>query len=125
MGMKIVNGNNNKIIIMPEDLKHFWKKVNEFTSLSMSGVRYGHYKATIQDALSTKVLALQLTVIAWSGIPPESCSIGLQVMLEKIAGVCLVDKLRAIQLYEADFNCYNLSSLVGKQCKCSPTAVTS
>jgi hypothetical protein len=29
------------------------------------------------------------------------------VMLEKIAGVCLVDKLRAIQLYEADFNCYN------------------
>ena len=28
-------------------------------------------------------------------------------MLEKIAGVCLVKKLRAIQLYEADFNCYN------------------
>ncbi len=32
---------------------------------------------------------------------------GLQVMLEKIAGVCLVKKLRAIQLYKADFNCYN------------------
>ncbi len=28
-------------------------------------------------------------------------------MLEKIAGVCLVEKLRAIQLYEANFNCYN------------------
>ncbi len=28
-------------------------------------------------------------------------------MLEKTAGVCLVKKLRAIQLYEADFNCYN------------------
>jgi hypothetical protein len=28
-------------------------------------------------------------------------------MLEKIAGVCLVEKLRAIQLYKADFNCYN------------------
>ncbi len=28
-------------------------------------------------------------------------------MLEKIAGVCLVDKLQAIQLCEADFNCYN------------------
>jgi hypothetical protein len=28
-------------------------------------------------------------------------------MLEKIAGVCLVKKLRAIQLFEADFNCYN------------------
>ncbi len=38
----------------------------------MSGVHYGHYKAAIQDALSTKVLVLQLTVIAWSGISPES-----------------------------------------------------
>jgi hypothetical protein len=28
-------------------------------------------------------------------------------MLEKIAGVCLVEKLRAIQLCGADFNCYN------------------
>jgi hypothetical protein len=28
-------------------------------------------------------------------------------MLEKIAGVCLVEKLRAIQLYKANFNCYN------------------
>ncbi len=44
---------------------------------------------------------------AQCGMPPESWSIGLQVMLEKIAGVCLVEKLQAIQLYEADFNCYN------------------
>jgi hypothetical protein len=28
-------------------------------------------------------------------------------MLEKITGVCLVEKLQAIQLYEADFNCFN------------------
>jgi hypothetical protein len=46
-------------------------------------------------------------VIAWSRIPPDSWSVGLQVMLEKIAGLCLVEKLHAIQLYEADFNCYN------------------
>jgi hypothetical protein len=57
--------------------------------------------------MSTKVLALQLTVIARSGVPPDTWSVGLQVMLEKIAGVCLVEKLRAIQLYEADFNCFN------------------
>jgi len=57
--------------------------------------------------MSTKVLALQLTVIVHSGVPPETWSVGLQVMLEKIAGVCLVEKLRAIHLYEADFNCFN------------------
>jgi hypothetical protein len=77
LGLKIVNGDNNEIIITPEDFKRFWKKVNEFTSSSMSGVHYGHYKAAIQDPQSTYVLALQLTVIACSGIPPESWSVGL------------------------------------------------
>ncbi len=105
--IKIVNGEGSKIVITPEDLKRFWRKVKEFTSLSMSGVHYGRYKAAIQDALSTEILAQQLTVIARSGIPPENWGIGLQVMLEKIAGVCLVEKLQTIQLYEADFNCYN------------------
>jgi hypothetical protein len=63
--------------------------------------------------MSTKVLALQLTVIAHSGVPPETWSVGLQVMLGKIAGVCLVEKLQAIQLYKADFNCFN-SFILGR-----------
>ena len=107
LGVKIVNGEESEIIITADDFKCFWKRVNEFTSSSMSGVHYGHYKAAIQDDTITGALALQLTVVARSGIPPENWSVGLQVMLEKIAGVCLVEKLRAIQLYEADFNCYN------------------
>ncbi len=115
LGIKIVNGEGNKIIITPDNFKHFWRKVNEFTSSSMSRVNYGHYKAAIQDEMSSEVLDLQLTVIAWSGIPPENWSVGLQVMLEKIAGVCLAEKLRAIQLYEADFNLTN-SSLASMQC---------
>jgi hypothetical protein len=114
LGMKIVNGNANKIIIKPEDFRCFWKKVNKFTLLTMSGVHYRHCKAVTQDLLSTEVLATQSTVIARSGIPPDSWSVGLQVMLENIAGVCLVEKLRAIQLYEADFNCYN-QFVFGKQ----------
>jgi hypothetical protein len=92
---------------MPDDFKHFWRKLNKLTSSSISGVHYGHYKAAIQDEMSSEIFALQLTVILQSGIPPENWSVGPQVMLEKIAGVCLVKKLCAIQLYEADFNCYN------------------
>jgi hypothetical protein len=107
LGIKIVNGEGNAIIITPDDFKCFWRKVNKFTSLSMSGVNYEHYKAAIQDEMSSEILALQLTVIAQSGIPPENWSVGLQVMLEKMAGVCLIEKLHAIQLYEADFNCYS------------------
>jgi hypothetical protein len=78
---------------MPEDFQHFWTKVGELTSLLMSGIHYDHYKAAIQCDISTKILAQQLTVVACSGIPPESWSIGLQVMLEKIAGICLLEKL--------------------------------
>jgi hypothetical protein len=74
---KLLNGEGNKITITPEDFKCFWKKVNEFTLSSMSGVHYSHYKATIQDRLSTEILAQQLTVIAQSRIPPESWSVGL------------------------------------------------
>jgi hypothetical protein len=112
--VKIVNGEGNKIIIMLDDFKQFWRKIKEFTSMSMSGVHYGHYKTATQDETSLEVLALQLTVIAQSGIPPENWSVGLQVMLEKLAGVCLVKKLRTIQLNEADFNCYK-QFIFGKQ----------
>jgi hypothetical protein len=107
LGIKIINGERSKIVITPNNFKLFWQKLNEFTSSSMSGIHYGHYKAAIQDELISEVLALELTVVARSGIPPENWSVGLQVMLEKIAGVCLVEKLQANQLYEADFNCYN------------------
>ncbi len=41
--MKIVNGEGSEIVITPEDLKRFWRKVKEFTSSSVSGVHYGHY----------------------------------------------------------------------------------
>ncbi len=73
----------------------------------MSRIHYPHYKVAIQCDVSTKILVQQLTVVACSGIPPESWGIELQVMLKKIAGVCLVEKLWAIQLHEADFNCYD------------------
>jgi hypothetical protein len=125
LGIKTVNGKGSKIIITPEDFKRFWRVVKKFTSSSMSGVHYGHYKAAIQDALSTEILTQQLTVIARSGIPPENWSIGYQVMLEKIAEECLVEKLQAIQLYEADFNCYNRFIFSGQAMQALTTVVTS
>ena len=96
MGVRIVNEKGSEIVITPEDFKQFWRRVNKFTSSSMSGIHYGHMKAAAQDEFSTKLLAQQLTVIARSGVPPETWNVGLQVMLEKVAGICLVNKLRAI-----------------------------
>ena len=45
-----------------------------------------------------------MNLIVESGVHPCRWGTALQVMLEKIAGICLVDKLRSIQLYEADLN---------------------
>ncbi len=67
LGIKIVNGEENEIIIMPDDFKRFWRKVNEFTSSSMSGVHYGHYKAVIQDEMSSEILADGL--FSWVYLP--------------------------------------------------------
>jgi hypothetical protein len=41
------------------------------------------------------------------GVPPSRWKNGLQVLLEKVSGVTLVEKLHAILLMEGDFNNYN------------------
>jgi len=63
MGVKIVNEEGSERDISPEEFKDFIKRIKEFTSSSMSGIHYGHYKAAIQDDFSTKFLAQQLTVM--------------------------------------------------------------
>jgi hypothetical protein len=72
MSLKIMNKEGNEITITAAEFTLFWKKVGKFTSLSSLGVHYDHFKAAIQDQMSTKVLALQLMVIACSGVSPES-----------------------------------------------------
>lgn len=107
MGMKIINGEGQEIVISPDEFRRFWKRVGEFTSSSPSNKHYGHYKAAAQSEMITGVLSKQLTVVARSGVPPDRWPVVLQVMLEKVAGICLVERLRSIQLYEADYNFYN------------------
>ena len=75
--------------------------------MSIADLHYGHYKASIKSEVSRKVLSLKMTVITRSGIPLDRWSIALQVILEKLAGVCLVGKLRMTQLYEGDSNWFN------------------
>ena len=54
MGLQIMNGEGNEIIITPVEFTLFWKKVGESTSSLSLEVQYGHLKAA------------QLTVIAHS-----------------------------------------------------------
>ena len=95
------------IVVTKDDFQHFWKRMNERTASSYSKLHIGHYKAAAySDELST-AHSLKLSLISQAGAAPERWSRGLSVMLEKIAGVALVTKLRAILLMEADFNYHN------------------
>ena len=101
-GFKIMNLATEQLI---ERLNLLLQHYNTATpSSSPSSIHYGHYKASAENILSSKIHVQQLTVIARSGVAPERWGASLQVLLEKLAGMCLVEKLKYIQLYEADFN---------------------
>ena len=106
IGIMLTNGDIT-ITITPEEFQYFWKKVREGTASSPSGIHYGHYKAAAHSERLSGFLAKKITLISRTGCPPSRWSYGLTVMLEKVAGIALVNKLRAILLMEADFNFHN------------------
>ena len=84
------------------------KKISSITGKgSKNGRHFGHYAAAAHSDALSEVHARHLALITKAGAAPNRWSKGLSVMLEKIAGVAVVTKLRAILLMEADFNCHN------------------
>ncbi len=86
---------------------YYWRKFRERTSSSIPGAHAGHYtSATISDMV-TNFLSRKITLIVRGGCPPKWWGHGLQILLKKVAGVALVNKLHAILLMEANFNYMN------------------
>jgi len=102
-----MEGGEVDIVVSVEDFQHYWQQAKEKTASSFSGLHFGHYKAIAASDFLPKVYALKLTLISKAGSSPERWARGLSVMLEKIAGVVLVTKLRAILLMEVDINYHN------------------
>jgi hypothetical protein len=96
-----------EIDLTADQFRYYWRRFKERTSSLISGIHAGHYKSATYSVLVTNFLAWKITLIACGGCPPDRWGHGLQVMLEKVAGVALVNKLRAILLMEADFNYMN------------------
>ncbi len=83
------------------------KVVCEETSLSESGLHFGHYIDGNQSELISHYHAAQVTVTLTHAVQLKHWSCGLMVMLGKTLEVTLVLKLRTILLMEADFNATN------------------
>lgn len=105
LGKAVLSGScPRQITITGSDYITYWNRINDKTSSSPSGLHITHYKASARDPELAELFAMEMNLIIHSGIHPLRWGTALQVMLEKIAGICLVDKLRSIQLYEADLN---------------------
>jgi hypothetical protein len=104
---KQIPSNSVSIVISPEQWKQYWKAMNEDMSLSESGLHFGHYIAGCKSEMVSHYHAARASVTLAHAIQLERWSRGLSVMLEKMLGVTLVNKLRAILLMEWDFNATN------------------
>jgi hypothetical protein len=94
-------------IIAKEIWQQKWKKKKEETSSSVSTLHFGHYISGAHSDEISDFHALKTSLSIVHGISLERWSKGLCVMLEKVIGVRLITKLRAILLMEADFNAMN------------------
>jgi hypothetical protein len=77
---------------------------------SFSGHGVHHYKACAEDSedglvdIQSAINAAMMTVSLATGFCPERWKKAIDVILEKIPGVVRSNKLRIIQLLEADLN---------------------
>jgi hypothetical protein len=97
-----------KPVVTPEDFKSAFKCVPEKTASSFSGSGVHHYKACTEGSddwladIQVEVNAATMTVPLDAGFCPERWKQAVDVMLEKLPGISRSDKLRIIQLLEAD-----------------------
>eukprot|EP00956_Cyclotella_meneghiniana_P001079 scaffold1265_cov38-Cyclotella_meneghiniana.AAC.6 len=93
--------------ISPDEFSAYWRRVRESTSSSYSGVHFGHYVVAGTSERFANFFAKKISLTMRSGWAPSRWGIGLTVLLEKIAGLALVNKTRAILLMEGDYNMHN------------------
>jgi hypothetical protein len=93
--------------VSTEDFQYSWKHINENIQSSRSGLHFAHYKAAAHCDYLSALHAAKLSLAASTGMPLDRWGDGLTVLLEKLFGVIYMEKMRAICLFEADFNGLN------------------
>ena len=78
--------------------------MKEYTSSGVSGLHFGHWKGGCTNDYITDVHAISSSIPYITGYSPKRWQQGIDIMMEKLKGNNRVTKLRAIILYEADFN---------------------
>ena len=87
-----------------EDFVDFWLSAREETSSLDSGRHFRHYITASDDPYLAILHVESMNISASYGLPLDRWKSALTVLLEKVMGNQLMEKLRAICLLEADFN---------------------
>ena len=94
-------------IVSGQQWSDYWSHAREETSSSESGLHFGHQIASASSPLLSHLHATRCSIALRRGFGLRRWTRGLSVMLEKIKGCSVVNKLRSILLMEADFNAVN------------------
>jgi len=81
-----------------------WQKAKEQTATGKSPLHFGHSKAGATDGVIAEFERTMTQIPYRTGYSPQRWQQGIDCMLEKKAGNFNVEKLRAILLFEPDFN---------------------
>ncbi len=100
-------GPPESVLVTGKDFQRYFSRLKENTSSSFSGFHLGHYMTLAKSDDLSDLQADHMNLIVSSGVCPDRWGVALQVLLEKVAGVSAVEKLRSIQLYEGDYNWFN------------------
>jgi hypothetical protein len=90
-----------------QDFQKWWSTARKATKSCKSRLHFGHYKVGVSDNIISQLHATSLNTIREIGVAPDRWRQSIMVLLEKVFGVRLIDKLWAICLLEADFNWLN------------------
>ena len=100
--------------LTPEEFASVFKKTRESTASSPSGIHIGHYKMAAEIPMISKCLAKMISIPFQYCFAPKRWQRSIHFMLEKVQGTPRIDKLRIIQLIEADLNAM-LKVKIGRQ----------
>jgi len=64
--VKLSNGEIT-IDITKEEFQHFWKRVQEGTQSSLSGIHYGNYNAAVHSEKASRFLSKKITPVSRTG----------------------------------------------------------
>jgi len=99
-----IGGRRNSEDFSRQDFQSYWGSAKEKTSSAFSGLHFGHYKAAAGNDMLSEIHAMMTEMAMKGGFAYSQWKEGLSVMIPKQPGAQTVDKLRAILLFEGDFN---------------------